>query len=232
MSTTAVSHRATPKGTTAPAPRQGAGPSRDWTSPVYLHWAALGILVLLNLYFIAHLFVLWHRGTDANGAAIEQQRTQLRVATVAAQPLRGLDNKLSSATTKADAFYKDRLPQSYSEVLSELGGLARKTGVKLTGAQYTPATVLPNSPGQLTEVDIDARLSGEYRPLMLLLNSLERDKMFFIIRAVTFNGQQSGAVNLRLRLTTYLRGGPPPADDAAATASPTAPVASVPGGRP
>jgi hypothetical protein len=92
--------------------------------------------------------------------------------------------------------------------------VTRKAGVKLTGAQYTPAAVLPNSPGQLTELDIDARLSGDYRPLMQFVNSLERDKMFFVIRAVTFNGQQSGTVNLRLLLTTYLRGGPSPPNQA------------------
>ena len=77
------------------------------------------------------------------------------------------------------------------------------------GAQYVPATVLAGSSGELTEMKIDARLSGDYRPLVLLLNSLERDKMFFVINGVTLTGQQSGTVNLRLRLTTYLRGGMP-----------------------
>ncbi len=53
---------------------------------------------------------------------------------------------------------------------------------------------------------MDASLSGDYRPLMLFINSLERDKMFFLINGVTLSGQQSGTVNLRLKLTTYLRG--------------------------
>ena len=66
------------------------------------------------------------------------------------------------------------------------------------------------------EQRIDARLSGDYRPLMQFLNSLERDKMFFVIDGVTLTGQQSGTVNLRLRLTTYLRG-VAPAEPAAAT---------------
>lgn len=197
--------------------RNGSSRISQWATPLNLHWGAFGLLVLLNVYLLVHLFVLWHLSRTFDTTAIEQQRTELRIATLAAQPLRGLDEKLGEATKDADRFYADRLPRSYSEVVSELGSLTRKTGVKLTGAQYMPATVLPNSPGQLTELDIDARLSGDYRPLMLFVNSLERDRMFFLIRAVTFNGQQSGTVNLRLQLTTYLRGGVPPSATAGAT---------------
>ena len=205
--------------------------TRQWATPLNLHWAGVGLLVLLNLYLLVHMFVLWRLATASNAAALEEQRTELRVATVAAQPLRGLDNKLTDATRDADRFYSDRLPRSYSEVLSELGSLTRKAGVKLTGAQYTPAVVLPNTAGQVTEVEIDARLSGDYRPLMLFVNSLERDRMFFLIRTVTFNGQQSGTVNLRLRLSTYLRGGVAPPTDASATAEGTPPLSAAgPGG--
>jgi hypothetical protein len=209
-------------------PRSGA-PSRNtsWITPLNLHWAAVGLLVLLNLYLVVHLVVLWHLSGSYNAAAFDEQNTELRVARVAAQPLRGLDDKLADSTKGADRFYNGRLPQSYSDVASELGGLTRKAGVRLTGAQYTPAVVLLNSPGQLTEVNIDARLSGDYRPLVLFLNSLERDKTFFVIRAVTFNGQQSGTVNLRLQLTTYLRG-PAPAEAAAATTGSTAAASTSP----
>jgi type IV pilus assembly protein PilO len=206
-----------------PSPQKSGAP---WATPLNLHWLVIGLLTLLNLYLLAHIILLWHRSGSFNDAAFEQQKTELRIATVAAQPLHGLDGKLALAASEANKFYSDRLPQTYSAVASELGVLTGKTGVKLTGAQYTPAIVLPNSPGQLTELDIDSRLSGDYRPLMLFLNSLERDKMFFVIRAVTFNGQQSGTVNLRLRLTTYLRGGapPPPVTSAAPDTSAIAPT--------
>jgi type IV pilus assembly protein PilO len=204
----------------ASTPRNGA-PSRktSWFTPLNLHWAAIALLVLLNLYLIVHLVVLWHLSGSYNATAFDQQSTELRVSRVAVQPLRGLDDKLAAAGKGAETFYTERLPQSYSDFVSELGALTRKAGVRLSGAQYTAAIVLPNSPGQLTEVDIDARLSGDYRPLVLFLNSLERDRMFFIIRAVTFNGQQSGTVNLRLQLTTYLRGGLPPPEASAASAA-------------
>jgi hypothetical protein len=230
MSTATVTRPAASPRNGAVPPRNGGASPRNWLTPLNLHWAAVAVLVLLNLYLVVHLVVLWHRTSSFNAEAFDEQNTELRVAKVAAQPLRGLDDKLATSTKSADNFYKERLPQSDSDVASELGALTRKAGVRLSGAQYTHAAVLPNSPGQLTELDIDARLSGDYRPLVLFLNSLERDKTFFVIGAVTFNGQQSGTVNLRLLITTYLRGGPPPAG-AENAAAPVAATASTSGGQ-
>jgi hypothetical protein len=44
---------------------------------------------------------------------------------------------------------------------------------------------------------------------MHYINGIERDKdqVFFIIDGVTLTGQQGGLVNLRLRMTTYIRAG-------------------------
>jgi len=72
--------------------------------------------------------------------------------------------------------------------------------------QYAdPVPVLAGTAGAVTEIRMDASLSGDYRPLVLFINGLERDKMFFMIQSLTLTGQQSGTVGLRLRLTTYLR---------------------------
>jgi hypothetical protein len=37
------------------------------------------------------------------------------------------------------------------------------------------------------------------------INAAERDKQFFVIGGVNLTGQQTGQVNMRIRLTTYLR---------------------------
>ena len=48
---------------------------------------------------------------------------------------------------------------------------------------------------------------------MRFVNSLERDQTFFVIRAMALTGQQGGLVNLRLRVSTWLRPADvPPAD--------------------
>lgn len=184
-----------------------AARARDWLSPLNLHWAGLGLLALVNIYLLAQMGLLWHAASGYNANAMAEQRIELKTAEMAAAPLRGLDAKLVDATAQADRFYRQRLPGSDSEVASELGVLTKNAGVRLGGAQYAHATVLAGSKGELTELNIDARLSGDYRPLMKFINTLERDKMFFVINAVTLSGQQTGTVNLRLRLKTYLRDG-------------------------
>ncbi len=58
---------------------------------------------------------------------------------------------------------------------------------------------------------MDANISGGYPQIMRFVNSLERDQTFFVIRGMQLTGQQGGLVNLRLRVSTWLR----PADAAA-----------------
>ena len=187
------------------ATSNGAGPARNWLSPLNLHWAGVGLLAAVNLYLLAHMAFLWHASSSYNADAQAAQRVELKTAEIAAIPLRGLDAKLPRATAEADRFSRERLPGTDSDMLRELGALTKKAGVRLTRVQYAPATVMAGSAGELTEVRMDASLSGDYRPLVLFLNSLERDKMFFVITGLTLTGQQTGTVNLRMRATTYLR---------------------------
>ncbi|HEV2618637.1 MAG TPA: hypothetical protein VGU23_01715 [Acidobacteriaceae bacterium] len=188
-----------------PAVAGAAVEKRNWLTPLNLHWAGVGLLALVNLVILAQMGLLWHSASEHSPDAMAAQRVQLKTAEIAAMPLRGLDRKLAAATTGSDEFYRDRLPVLSSDVAGELGVLTKRAGVRLGRVSYVYAKVLPGSEGELTEVGMDATLSGDYRPLVKLINSLERDKMFFVIHAVALTGQQSGTVSLRLRLTTFLR---------------------------
>jgi hypothetical protein len=121
-----------------------------------------------------------------------------------ALPLRGIDAKVATSTKDADEFYADRLPYAYSEVVAELGRLTQKTNVHLANVQYAQAPVLTGDYA-LTELHMDASVSGDYRPIVEFINSLERDKLFFLVKRINLSGQQTGMVNLRIPLVTYLR---------------------------
>jgi hypothetical protein len=58
---------------------------------------------------------------------------------------------------------------------------------------------------------------------MRFVNSLESDQTFFIVRGMALTGQQGGLVNLRLRVSTWLR----PAD-ASASGIPRTPPDELP----
>ena len=187
--------------------------ARALLTAVNLHYAGVAALVVIVLYMVLHLLFLSNSLKDHNADALSQQRTLLTTARLQAKPLRGLDSKITTSTEEADAFYDDRLPYAYSQVLSELGRVTQKTNVRLANVQYAQAPVLAGEYA-LTELRMDASVSGDYRPIVEFINTLERDKMFFLINNINLSGQQTGMVNLRIRLTTYLRA--PNADEAAA----------------
>ena len=192
-------------------------PQRHWLSPLRLHWLGVALLLGVNTFLLLRLGLLWHDAGTHSADAIAQQRVELKTADAAAEPLRGVDAKVALSTTQADRFYRERLPLVQSEVVAELGVLAKRNNVRMTRATYTSAVVLAGTQNELTEEKIDASLSGDYRPLIEYINALERDRTFFIINGVTLTGQQTGLVNLRLRLTTYLRSAAdaPPGDPSA-----------------
>jgi type IV pilus assembly protein PilO len=185
--------------------RKIAERARTAVTMLNLHFAGVAVLGLVNLYLIVHMLLSYQQMHSQNDDAVAAQKVTLTAAKLGAMPLEGLDAKLDEATSESDAFYQKRLPSAYSQMLAEVGALATKDRVKLSRVQYGQAPVLEGSTGELTQVQMDANLSGDYRPLVLFMNSLERDKMFFLIDAIALSGQQSGTVNLRLRLTTYLR---------------------------
>lgn len=200
--------------------------AKQWFSPLNLHLFAVGLLLVVNLYLLVHLAMAWSGEHRDNASALEQQGIELKGAEIAARPLRGLDVKLAQAGRDADKFYRDRIPTEDSTVIAELGALAKKNGVKLTRVQYSDSNPAGSTANQhdigaedagLTEVRMDASLSGDYRPLVQFINGLERDKTFFLIDGVALTGQQSGVVNLRMKLTGYLR--PPTPEDLASGSS-------------
>ncbi len=180
--------------------------ARALMTALNLHIAGVAVLALLDLYLVVHLIFVW-QGLSANNAdALDQQRVQLISAQISAKPLRGLDTKLVASTRDANVFSETRLPYADSQVAAEIGRLTTKAGVRWTHAQYSYNPVL-NGNDALTQISIDASVSGDYRPIVQFINALERDRIFFVINGINLTGQQTGQVNLRIRLTTYLRPG-------------------------
>jgi len=101
----------------------------------------------------------------------------------------------------------NRFPNMSVELGARIGELGVKSGVRLTRVQYAQGP--PGS--DFTEISMDAGITGDYPQIMRFVNDLERDRNFFVSRALSLTGQQGGMVNLRLRVSTWLR----PADAAA-----------------
>lgn len=176
---------------------------RGFFTKLNMHFLALG-LVLAGVIFIGVRFALaWSAIRAAESNEFTQEEVRYGVLQGQMKHLNGLPEKVQAADREAQKFYDARVAPNYSTVIAELDGTAEKDHVRLTRSAFAQAPAIPG----LTEVRIDAGLSGPYTEMMHFINDIERDHnhVFFLIDGVTFTGQQGGLVNLRMRLTTYLR---------------------------
>jgi Tfp pilus assembly protein PilO len=122
-------------------------------------------------------------------------------------PLRGLAGRIEDSRGQIESFIPKRIPPSYSAIAVRVGELQVKAGARLSRVQYSQGQAGP----YLTEISMDASISGDYPQIMRFVNALEQDQTYFVIRGMALAGQQGGQVNLRLIVSSWLR----PADAAA-----------------
>jgi type IV pilus assembly protein PilO len=199
------------------------GTSSTWrermNSRLTLHYAGFAVLLVVVIALAIRVGLDWAAINRNAEQVVAAKQVELTAQELQTAPLRGLDKKVDVTRGTLHTFYDKRVPPSYSSIAGRFDELAVKSGVHLSRVQYTQG--VPGS--YLTEISMDAGISGDYPQIMHFINSLERDQTFFVIRAMALAGQSGGLVNLRLRVSTWLR----PAD-AAASGLPTATSASNP----
>jgi type IV pilus assembly protein PilO len=176
-------------------------------SPVGLHAVGFCVLAIATILLGVRVGLDWRATSSSSLEEMAGRQAEMRTLELQTAPLRGLDKKVDKSRAQIEEFYAKRIPPSYSAFLVQLGELKQKAPVQLTRVSYTQA---PGS-GDLAEIRMDAGVSGDYVGVMRFINGLERSQTFFIIRAMGLTGQQTGSVNLRLQVSTWLR----PADAAA-----------------
>ncbi|MGD0901802.1 MAG: hypothetical protein ABR924_02560 [Terracidiphilus sp.] len=182
-------------------------------SPLTWHYAGFAVLLVLFAGLAVRLGMDWAAMNGRSSDALAGKQVELKALDLQTAPLRGLEKRVEESRSRMNAFYAKRIPPNYSSIASRIGDLQVKSGVRLSRVQYTQGPV----GSDLTEISMDAGISGAYPEIMRFVNSLERDQTFFVIRAMALTGQQGGLVNLRLRVSTWLR----PADAAASGLPPT-----------
>jgi Tfp pilus assembly protein PilO len=193
-------------------------------SPLTWHYAGVVALALILSGLAVRFALDWSatHGSATDTIAVDQ--VQLKALDLQTAPLRGLDQRVDQSREQMQKFYTRRIPANYSLIASRIGDLEVKSGARLSRVLYAQGA----QSGDLTEISMDAGISGEYPQIMRFVNGLERDETFFVIRAMNLTGQQGGQVNLRLRVSTWLRAADVPSDLAPAQ---SAPEAAQPAGR-
>jgi len=185
------------------------------TSPLTWHYAGFAVLLAVTIVLAVRLGLDWAAIDSHASDVLSGKQVELRALDHETAPLRGLDQRVDQSRTAMKAFFEKRIPPTYSSISNRIGELEVASGVRLTRVQYTQGA--PGS--ELTEISMDAAITGEYPAIMRFVNGLERDPIFFVVRAMNLTGQQGGLVSLRMHVSTWLR----PAD-AAASGLPSTPT--------
>ena len=171
------------------------------TSPLTWHYAGLGVLLVVTIVLGARFALDWAATSARTNDVMAGKQLELKALQLQTAPLQGLDKKVSLTRDGIKDFYDKRIPANYSSIADRIGSLEVKSGVRLSRVQYAQGA----TGHDLAEISLDAGVTGQYSQIMQFINSLERDKTFFVIRAMGLTGQQGGLVNLRLRVSTWLR---------------------------
>jgi hypothetical protein len=189
-------------------------------SRLALHYTGFAVLLIIAIVLSIRMALDWAAINRNAKQAVSAKQVELTAQELQTAPLRGLDKRVDVTRGILHGFYGKRVPPNYSSIAGRFDELAVKSGVRLSRVQYTQG-----APGSyLTEISMDAGISGDYPQIMHFINSLERDQTFFVIRAMALTGQSGGLVNLRLRVSTWLL----PADAAASGLPSTAETSTAP----
>jgi type IV pilus assembly protein PilO len=171
------------------------------SSPLTWHLAGFGFLLIVLVVLAVRFALDWAAISSSSADALASKQVESKALDMQTAPLRGLDKRVADTRELIKAFYANRIPTHFSEFATRIGDLQVKSGVRMSRLQYSQGK--PGS--ELTEIFLDASITGDYPETMHFINSLERDKNFFVVKEMALTGQQGGVVNLRLQVSTWMR---------------------------
>jgi hypothetical protein len=170
------------------------------SSPLTWHVAAFSVLLIVMAVLATRFALDWMAISSGSADALASKQVEVKAMEMQTVPLHGLDKRVAHSRELIGYFYENRIPVNYSSFATRIGDLEVKSGVRVTRVGYSQGKPGPD----LTEIFLDANLIGEYPQIMHFVNSLERDKIFFVVKQMNLTGQQGGLVNLRLQVSTWM----------------------------
>jgi Type II secretion system (T2SS), protein M subtype b len=165
----------------------------------------LGLVLALDLTLAGYL---WHASFEQP----ETLRVQRDALALQAKMLRGdvdRGNKIRALLPQAgkdcDTFYQESFLDSatgYSRIEADLGDIASKSGVKISGYTFKQKEVKDRG---VTEVQMTMDLDADYPAIIQFINGLERSKNFYLLDGLHLTSASTGGIRLDLDLHTFFR---------------------------
>jgi type IV pilus assembly protein PilO len=134
-----------------------------------------------------------------------------RVRLLRADVKRAREIQQAVPKTKADCgLFEDSLPPvgtGYSVISEELQDLSQKAGLQVASLSFHPKDFTSHG---ITEVSLDASISGDYKSVVRFLNGLQHSKNHYVVDTLTLANQQAGLgsradIKVNLHIRSYFR---------------------------
>ena len=159
--------------------------------------AAATVLGLISLGLLTYLVLPGSNGPRP----AELQEHYLSLKTEVALWQKGNPDAVRADLTQ---FYAEDIPAKWSEIPKRMDKLIRATGVSAPGIRYSTDSAKAALPG-VEQIQIETTVTGDYSKVAQFINSLEQDKVFFIINKVSLGSQEGGMVSLSITVDSFLK---------------------------
>jgi Tfp pilus assembly protein PilO len=177
--------------------------NRSWRTWKILIGVALGVLLLAD---VALVFVIWQSSREGvESTRAQRDRLAMQAKLLKADVERGekIRASLPQIGKDCDAFYHDKFLDSgggYSAIVSDLGGLTNKAGLKSSGFTFQQKEVKDHG---VIEIGIKTSVQGDYPAIIRFISDLEHSKNFYLLDNLHLDTGNTGGIRLSLDLRTY-----------------------------
>jgi type IV pilus assembly protein PilO len=179
---------------------------RDFTMRKRLILGGVTLLVVADVALAAYSWEL-SSGPQAPQRQAEMMQHDLLKADI--QRAQKIRDDIPKTQKDCDRFEQSLFPASsgYSAVRAELGSIARKSGSRLENIAFKQTDVANRG---MTEVAIDATVTGDYKSVIGFLNGLQRSPSLYGVDSLTLatetsNQSSANVIKVALHLKTYFR---------------------------
>jgi type IV pilus assembly protein PilO len=171
----------------------------------------LGGLILLLLADVALAVYSWNLASTprASQRQFDQETKQLELFRADIKRAQEIKNDVPKIGTAWDSFELKFPPASsgYSTVTSDLGAIAKSAGVQVESVGFKQKEI---SGRGLTEVSIEAAVSGDYSNVVRFVNGIQRSPRVYALDTLALANQAQGqgpsnVIKVAMHLKTYFR---------------------------
>jgi type IV pilus assembly protein PilO len=136
------------------------------------------------------------------------QSKKLEILRADIKRAKGIQAYMPHIQTDCDTFEHDLLydaDSGYSAVTADLGTISKKAALQLSDLTFKQKEI-PNR--KITEVAIDATVTGDYKNIVEFLNGLQRSKNIYEVDSLSLASEvqsASSALRVAIHMKTYFR---------------------------